>query len=127
MTLRQRQYWCRRCDGPRLFGSNGVNHILHLVLTLGSMWIASMIMCLPIPFWLPIWGLMAMFGGDPWRCQMCGSAPANPPNYPRKWAGTDSVIRVDRIIAAVILALVLAAVGAIVLSQLNPQIFKRGG
>lgn len=38
------------------------NHVLHLLLSVVT-----------VGFWIPIWLLVALFGGGPYKCPSCGS------------------------------------------------------
>jgi hypothetical protein len=58
----QTQKYCRRCGRDRLFVKPGVNHLLHLVVTL--------FMC---GLWIPIWILAALSNKSARaRCSQCG-------------------------------------------------------
>ena len=53
--------YCAACNADRKVERKGVNHILHLILTI-----------ITIGFWSIIWiGVGVKFGG--WRCSECGS------------------------------------------------------
>jgi len=53
---------CPKCRKSTLHYRQGVNHVLHLLITI--------FLC---GFWLPVWLWLAIRVGG-WRCQACGSA-----------------------------------------------------
>jgi hypothetical protein len=61
MGMEQTQKYCSDCKADVLAQRKGVNHILHLLLTIvtGGLWII---------IWLVV--MLASFGG--WRCSKCG-------------------------------------------------------
>jgi DNA-directed RNA polymerase subunit RPC12/RpoP len=58
--------FCPHCEQQRLFVRNGVNHLVHAIVTL--------LLC---GLWLPIW-IIAMLSEDPWCCSVCGWSPGEP-------------------------------------------------
>ena len=69
MPIQHSQQHCPTCRRATMHVRNDsqVNHILHLL--------ASVFLC---GLWLPIWFYLALTralaGGEPWRCQSCGTA-----------------------------------------------------
>jgi hypothetical protein len=69
MSTYHKQAYCSACRTHTLHVSNqrDVPHVLHLLVTL--------FLC---GFWLPVWiahsVLRSVSGGEPWRCNRCGSA-----------------------------------------------------
>lgn len=63
-TISQRQRYCPTCQQPRLFAKAGVNHILHLLLTVVtcSAWLLVWLTCLVVNAFRH------------YRCQTCGRA-----------------------------------------------------
>lgn len=61
MGMQYKSGFCKKCDENRKVERPGVNHILHLLLTIvtGGLWLIV---------WL---GVSIRFGG--WRCSTCGS------------------------------------------------------
>jgi hypothetical protein len=60
----QASFQCPRCQQMRLFTRNGVNHILHLLV--------SLFLC---GMWIPIWILVtATSSNNPYYCSTCGYA-----------------------------------------------------
>jgi hypothetical protein len=53
--------FCRHCGSQVMVTREGVNHILHLLLTV--------FLC---GLWLFVWIPLAIGGGGPWRCTRCG-------------------------------------------------------
>lgn len=86
MATQHNQIYCRYCRAYAPAVRQGVNHVLHLLLTV--------ICCL---WWLPIWLLLALFP-NPWRCTRCGSVEKRPMGW----------------IAAMFVAVVIMAGGFIV-------------
>lgn len=60
MAEQMRQGFCRECDKYTLVKRRGVNHILHLLLSITI-------------FWIPVWIGLCLFNIGGWRCQVCGS------------------------------------------------------
>lgn len=56
-----RKGYCSDCDKNVRVTANGINHILHLILAVGT-----------AGCWLFIWFLLAI-ETKPWRCCECGS------------------------------------------------------
>lgn len=56
----QTQKHCRTCQRSVLAQRKGVNHVLHLLLTVFT--------CV----WGFVWGWLMLFGGGAWRCSVCG-------------------------------------------------------
>ena len=69
MPIRHSQFHCPTCRRATMHVRNDsqVNHVLHLL--------ASVFLC---GLWLPVWFYLALTralaGGEPWRCQTCGTA-----------------------------------------------------
>lgn len=61
MATETRAGYCNDCAERRKLERNGVNHILHLILTLVT-----------FGLWVFIW-ILAAISKDPWRCSTCGS------------------------------------------------------
>jgi len=63
--LEQRGF-CRTCNRPSLIRRKGVNHVLHLLLTLVT-----------LGLWLPVWVVLSAMNNERsqsgWRCAQCGS------------------------------------------------------
>ena len=62
MAEQQRQGYCQECKAHTLVKRNGVNHILHLLLSVFT-----------VALWVPIWIFLCLFKQGGWRCQQCGS------------------------------------------------------
>lgn len=62
MAEQQRQGYCQECDTHTLVKRNGVNHILHLLLSVFT-----------LAIWVPVWIFLCLFKQGGWRCQQCGS------------------------------------------------------
>jgi hypothetical protein len=62
--MKQSSKFCKDCDKQVLATRNGVNHVLHLILSIFT-----------VGFWVIIWVLLIIrdliVPGD-WRCQVCG-------------------------------------------------------
>lgn len=58
------QYDCPLCDQPRLFQKDGTSDLTHILLCI-----------ITGGLWLPIWFVLIICGGAPWRCTICGSTP----------------------------------------------------
>lgn len=55
---------CKTCGGPRPFTKSGINHILHLLLSI-----------LTFGFWIPVWILLGLLSlMRPHRCEHCGQS-----------------------------------------------------
>ena len=69
MAIQHAQFHCPTCRRATMHVRNDsqVNHVLHLL--------ASVFLC---GLWLPVWFYLALqrslAGGEPWRCQSCGTA-----------------------------------------------------
>jgi len=61
-AIQQNRKYCKVCQGYSLHGRPGVNHILHLLLT--------MVTC----FWAVVWISLILLHVGGWRCQTCGYA-----------------------------------------------------
>lgn len=57
--------YCTQCNKQVLINKKGVNHILHLILTI-----------LTLGWWLIIWILLSISWGD-WKCSQCGFGVIN--------------------------------------------------
>lgn len=62
--------FCPHCGQERLFVRDGVNHLVHAIVTL--------LLC---GLWLPIW-FIASLSDAPWRCSVCGNNPKQQPRQP---------------------------------------------
>lgn len=62
--MKQASFHCPRCKQHRLFQSEELNHVAHLI--------ASIFLC---GLWLPVWLILAVFERPIWRCSFCGSSP----------------------------------------------------
>jgi hypothetical protein len=62
MAVEEGSGYCRDCGRNVLVRRTTPNHVLHLLVTL--------FLC---GLWLPVWALIAVFGGGSWRCTQCGS------------------------------------------------------
>ena len=62
MSLEQTARMCISCDEQRLHVRQGVNHVLHLLLTV-----------LTGGLWAIIWLALALALKPSWRCGRCGS------------------------------------------------------
>ncbi len=61
MGLQYKSGFCKKCDANRKVERPTVNHILHLILTIVT-----------VGLWSIVWiGSVIRFGG--WRCSTCGS------------------------------------------------------
>lgn len=55
---------CSTCGQKRPFQKQGVNHVLHLILTI-----------ITVGVWVVVWILLALMNGfTPYRCSVCGKA-----------------------------------------------------
>jgi ribosomal protein S14 len=55
---------CKTCGGPRPFTKRGINHILHLLLSIVT-----------LSLWIPIWILLGVLSLlRPHRCEHCGKS-----------------------------------------------------
>lgn len=54
--------WCGNCHARTKHARPGVNHILHLLVSV------FLLGC-----WLPVWLMLGLFGGGSWRCSTCGA------------------------------------------------------
>lgn len=61
MGLKSTGKYCKRCHDHVMAQKNGVNHILHLILSIVT-----------VGFWLPIWFLLTVLSFGGWRCTRCG-------------------------------------------------------
>lgn len=62
--MKQASFYCHRCQQMRLFSQQGINHVLHLLI--------SIFLC---GLWLPVWLIMTISeGNNPFHCQQCGFA-----------------------------------------------------
>jgi hypothetical protein len=59
--MKQSSAFCRNCNAQVMVTKPGVNHLLHLILTI-----------LTAGLWLLIWIPLMLFGGGSWRCAKCG-------------------------------------------------------
>lgn len=62
MATQRKQGFCKQCDQLRPVTRPGVNHILHLLLSV-----------LTAGLWVIIWILKVIFKGS-WRCESCGGS-----------------------------------------------------
>lgn len=62
MAEQMRQGFCRECNKYTLVKRKGVNHILHLLLSIFT-----------LSLWVLVWVFLAIFHVGGWRCQVCGS------------------------------------------------------
>ena len=63
MSVEHSGDYCPHCGQQRLFVRQGVNHLVHAIVTL--------LLC---GLWLPIW-IIAACSFNPWRCSVCGNDP----------------------------------------------------
>lgn len=61
MSLETRSGKCMECKERRKVTRKGINHVLHLLLSIVT-----------FGFWLIVWLLVAL-NGTSWRCETCGS------------------------------------------------------
>jgi hypothetical protein len=61
MSMQQASFFCPQCQQIRLFQSQPMNHVVHLL--------ASVFLC---GLWLPIWILLALGDKPMWHCAFCG-------------------------------------------------------
>lgn len=60
--MKRNSFLCPQCRQMRLFEQEGINHILHLLITI--------FLC---GLWIPVWILMAFSAeNNPYRCTFCG-------------------------------------------------------
>ncbi|CAM3306981.1 hypothetical protein [Halomonas lysinitropha] len=62
MAEQMRQGFCRECNKYTLVKRRGVNHILHLLLSIFT-----------LSLWVVVWVFLTLFHVGGWRCQACGS------------------------------------------------------
>lgn len=73
-TYLEDQAYCPNCDESVLVRARGVNHVLHLLLTI--------LLC--GGWWLPVWAILCITADPEWRCQRCGRQCNGPGNPNRK-------------------------------------------
>ena len=61
MTTLYKRGFCKECNKDVKVVANGLNHVLHLFLTMFS-----------FGLWAPIWLVLAVWAKN-WRCDECGS------------------------------------------------------
>lgn len=62
MAVKQSSSYCHTCQRQSLFQKPGINHLLHLILSV-----------LTLGLWLFVWLILAMINaGKPERCVTCG-------------------------------------------------------
>lgn len=95
--MEQTSAYCARCARPSLVARPGVNHVLHLVLTL--------FLC---GVWFVPWMILALFGGGAWRCQSCGGEDLRDVDY--RSPGAYALMGAGALIALAALAVAMLAV-----------------